>query len=394
MSKFIKIAIFILIVAVLAFGGITLLKKRKAQLANLPTPERPVYVVKGALVKKGHVTVKRDFIGKIEPDNIVLVSTKYPGYIKKLYVSENSKVKKGDLIAVIDDFPVKKEIENLSLSIGSLKTQVEALYSQKGALKIALQTAKNIYLRNEKLYKKKAIPKEKLEISYSNFKKTEAQYKQTIAKIQELQAKISQLKNQIQVKKDQLSYLVIKSPVNGVVSKVFVKEGNIAFKGKPVVSIETNKNYKLLVSFPSKTSVKAGTPVVVHLISKDILSSVKKVYPSADKNSLYTAEIRLKELPEGIKSNSLINVSFILEKKEGLLVPKNAILNLTGKTYILTVKDNQFVKIPVKIVAIDEKNALIEGNVSEGTPVAVAEESKLRLLALGKKGKLILGNQR
>ncbi|RMD45844.1 MAG: hypothetical protein D6831_02865, partial [Aquificota bacterium] len=61
---------------------------------------------------------------------------------------------------------------------------------------------------------------------------------------------------------------------------------------------------------------------------------------------------------------------------------------------ILTVKDNQFVKIPVKIVAIDEKNALIEGNVSEGTPVAVAEESKLRLLALGKKGKLILGNQR
>ncbi len=391
MSKVIKVLILVLIVVVLAIGGITLLKKRKAQLAHLQTPKVPVYVVNGVPIKEGEVSVKRDFLGKIEPDNTVFVSTKFPGYIKKLNVSENTKVKKGDLIAVIDDFPVKKEIENLSLSIDSLKTQIEALYSQKEALRTALQTAKNIYMRNEKLYKKKAIPKEKLEISYSNFKKTEAQYKQTIAKIQELQAKINQLKNNIQIKKEQLSYLIIKSPVDGVVSKVFVKEGNIAFKGKPVVSIETDKNYKILVSFPPETPVKEGTPVIIHFASKDILSQVKKVYPSADKKNLYVAEIRLKKLLKGLKTNSLVSLSFILEKKKGFIVPNEAILHLTDGTYILTEGNGRFIKIPVKVLASDEKNSLISGNIKEGMVVAVADESKLRLLSMGKKGKIVGG---
>jgi len=85
MSKNIpKIIITAVTVALIALGAVSLLKKRKAQLANLPTPERPVYVVKGAVVKKGQIVVKRTFTGKVYSDNEVKVTTKFGGYIKSI----------------------------------------------------------------------------------------------------------------------------------------------------------------------------------------------------------------------------------------------------------------------------------------------------------------------
>ncbi len=389
MSKYIKVIVFLLVVVLLAAGGIILLKKRKQQLANLPKPEKPIYVVKGTLVKKGAIEEKRQFLGKITPDKLVNISTKYPGYIKKLYVSENTKVKKGQLILSIDPQPIKKEIENLKLSIQTLKAQLEALLSQKEALKTAYKTAQNIYLRNKKLYQKKAIPKEALEQSYSNYKKAEAQYKQTLAGIKELQAKISQTQNQIKIKENQLSYLEIKSPIDGVVSKVFLKEGNLAPAGKPVLQLQTEKRFKILVQYPQNLPVKEKTKAVIKTENKQVLSYINKIYPSAEKNNLFTAEIILENLPDNLKVNSLVNVDIYIKKAEGFIVPNNAILHLTDGDYVLTQKEESLEKIPVKVIAQDEKYSVIEGNIHEGMLIAIGDESKLRLLSVIKKGKII-----
>ncbi len=393
MNKVVKIVIAVVIVALLAFGGITLLKKRKAQLAKLPSPEPPVYVVKSFKVKEGAVKVSKDFIGKLEADKQVNISTKFPGYIKKIYVSEGDKVKKGQILALIDDVPLKKEIQNLKLNIDVLKSQLKALNIQKEAAASAVSTYEKIYLRDKKLYQKKAIPKEKLELSYTKYKETQARYNQVVAKIKEVKAKIKQTENQIAIKENNLSYLDIKSPVDGVVDRVFLKEGNFAPNGKPVLTLHTTKNYKIIVSVPENLSVKKGTKAVLKFESRSVLSEVNKVYPSTDKNSLKVIEIRVNNIPENIKVGSLVNLSLILEEKEGLVVPNNAILHLSNGDFVLTLKDGRFVKIPVKVIASDEKYSLIQGNISKGTPVAVAEENKLRILAFGKRGKFMEGEK-
>ncbi|SNZ08058.1 RND family efflux transporter, MFP subunit [Persephonella hydrogeniphila] len=387
-KKILKIVITAVVIGLIAFGAVSLLKKRKAQLSNLPTPEIPVYVVKGAIVKKGQITVKRTFLGKVYSDNEVKVSTKFGGYIKSVKINEGDKVKKGQIIATVDPTPVNLEIQNLKHNIDILKNQLKALTVQKEATEIALKTAENIYKRDLRLFKKKAISKEKLEISQTNYEKAKASYEAVLSNIQSTKDKIKETKNRIKIRQNDLNYLYIKSPVDGVVSRILLKEGNYAGKGKPIAVIQKTGNYKILVSLP--LLLKEGTQVFLKTENSVIKTKINRVYPETDKNSLYTAEIRLNRLPEDIKIGSLINVDFIVSEKEGLIVPRNAIFHMTGGTYILTVKDSRFVKIPVKIVAEDEGNAIIKGDISEGTPVAVAEENKLRILSTGKKGKLVL----
>ena len=391
-KKPIKIVIFILLFALLVIIGISLIKKRKAEVANLPTPKEPIYAVEGTKIKKGQIAVKETYLGKVYSDNTVKIATKFPAYIKEVKISEGDFVKKGQLIAVIDQTPINLEIENLSSDISTLKTQLNALLTQKEAEETALKTYENMYIRDKNLYEKKAISKEKLEISQTNYEKAKAGYDAVLANIKATKNKIKEIENQIKIRKNDLNYLFIASPIDGVVSQVLLKEGNFVSPGVPIATIEKEGNYKILVSLPKL--VKEGTEVIIKAENSQLPAKVNKIYPSTDQNSLYTAEIRVDKLPEDVKFGSFVNIDFILERKEGFIVPKNSLLNLTNGTYILTVKDNQFVKIPVNVIATDESNALIEGNVSEGIPVAVAEENKLRMLALGKKGKLIVEEKR
>lgn len=391
-KKPIKIVIFILLFALLVITGISLIKKRKSEVANLPTPKEPIYAVEGTKIKKGQIAVKETYLGKVYSDNTVKIATKFPAYIKEVKISEGDFVKKGQLLAVIDPTPINLEIENLSSDISTLKTQLNALLTQKEAEEIALKTYENMYIRDKNLYEKKAVSKEKLEISQTNYEKAKAGYDAVLSNIEATKNKIKEIENQIKIRKNDLNYLFITSPIDGVVSQVLLKEGNFVSPGIPIATIEKEGNYKILVSLPKL--VKEGTEVVIKAENSQLPAKVNKIYPSTDQNSLYTAEIRVDKLPEDVKFGSFVSTDFILERKEGFIVPKNSLLNLTNGTYILTVKDNQFVKIQVNVIAIDENNALIEGNVSEGIPVAVAEENKLRMLALGKKGKLIVEEKR
>ncbi len=389
--KNIKLIITIIVILVLVIGGVLLVKKRKEEIANLPTPKKPVYVVNGAVIKRGEIKEFRNFIGKVEADNKVNISTKLAGYIVKLYITEGQKVKKGDIIAIIDDKPVKLSIQSLRTNIETLNSQLRALKTQQEALKVALETARNIYNRDLKLYEKKAISKEKLELSKTNYEKAKANYNQVLANIKDIKNKIKQTEDQIKIKQNDLRYTIIKSPVDGVVSKVLLKEGNLAITGKPIAVIETSKNYKILFSFPAGLNISKGTEVFIKSEKGELKTEILKIYPNADNNGLSIAEIRVDTLPEDIKVGSFVNLAVLVGKAKGFIVPNNSILHLTGKSYIIITKGGKFVKIPIKILASNEYYSVIESpQIEEGLQVAVAEESKLKVLAMGVKGKIIL----
>ncbi len=392
MNKAFKTFAAVVVIILLLLGGITLLKKRKAQLAELPSPEEPAYVVEGFRVKEGVVRVSRNFIGKLVANKQVRVATKFPGYIKEIYVSEGDRIKKGQPLVLIDDLPIRKEIQNLRLTLQALESQLEALKVQKEALATALRTYERIYSRNKRLYEKKAIPKEKLELSYTKYKEVQAQYMQTVAKIEELKAKIKQVHNTISVKENSLSYLKIRSPIDGIVERVFLKEGNLAPAGKPIMSLHTTDRYRIILSVPQSLPVRRGTKALVKFEDGSLLVEVSKVYPSSDRNGLKVLEIGIKRVPENVKVGSLLDLSLILEEREGLAVPNRAILHTDNGSFVLILKEGRFQKVPVRILASDENFSLIEGDLGEGTVVAVAQEGKLQILSLGKRGRFVEGD--
>ena len=388
MGKIIKIFVFVVVVAVLVVIGVLLIQKKKDEISKIPTAEKPYYTVKGSRVQKGTILLTRDFVGEFRPENVVLVSSNKSGYIKKLYVKIGQKVKKGQILSVIDDTQIKNQIKNLQIDLKNLELRLKSLKTREQAAKVLLITKKNTYERDKRLFEKKAVSKEKVEKSYSSYLTAKSQLEDIQTEIQSAKNRIKQLSNEISTLKNSLLYLRIKSPVDGIVQNIFLREGNLVLPGKPIMRIEESKRYEIVVKVPSDCPVKEGDPVRIRFNGNVKDYKVSIVYPSSS-DYLKVVKIRLTEKPEGVISNSLINVSFVKEI-EGFVVPKNAVLNTPSGSYVLTVSDGRFKKIPVIVKGVNNMYAAVSGNLKEEMVVAVGEESKLRLLSTGRKGKIIL----
>ena len=384
-----KIIIGVLILVLLVITGIVLIKKRKEKIAHLEKPEIPVYTVDGAIVKSGELTIKREFIGYFQPVNLVKISSKYAGYIKKIYVEEGDTVKKGDTLVLIDSEPIQKQIENININISNLYIQLESLKIKKQSLKTNLETNKNIYERNKRLYEKKAISKEQLERSQTAYELAKSQYKEVSSAIDTTKNKIKELKNNLEVLKNNLNYTKIVSPVNAKVDRILLREGNLATAGRPILTLEDTTSYQILVEVPTDFKITDNMKGVININGKQEVLDIAEVLPSGSKRNLKVIKFILKEKPENFVSNSYINL-YLAKKLNGLIVPINAILHLSNGTFVVVNRNGKFQKLPVKLIGENEKFALIEGDIKDGDIVAVGEEGKLRLLSLGKRGKIVL----
>ncbi|WP_293446430.1 efflux RND transporter periplasmic adaptor subunit [Persephonella sp.] len=388
MGKIIKIITLMMVVATLVIAGIFLIQKKKEEISKIPTPEKPYYTIRGTRLEEGTVLLTRDFVGEFRPENVVLVSSNKSGYIKKIYVKTGQEVKKGQILSVIDDTQIKNQIKNLQIDLKNLELRLKSLKTREQAVKALLITKENIYKRDKRLFEKKAVSKEKVEKSYSSYLLAKSQLEDIQTEMQTTKNRIKQLSNELKTQKNSLLYLRIKSPVDGVIQNISLREGNLVLPGKPIMRIEESKRYEIVIKVPSDYPVKEGDPVRIRFNGNVKDYKVSTVYPSPS-DYLKVVKIRLTEKPEGIISNSLINVSFVKEI-EGFVVPKNAVLNTSSGSYVLTVSEGRFKKIPVVVKGMNKKFAVVSGDLKKGMIIAVAEENKLRLLSTGKKGKIVL----
>ncbi len=149
---------------------------------------------------KGKVVATVSGPAKIQPEVQVKISAKVSGQILKLDVQEGDRVKKGQFLVQLDPEFYKAEAEQSS---SSLK------YSRAG-----FDKSKNDYERAKKLYDQQLTSASELEIAKSTFEQAKAQVEQSEALLKQAQ--------------DNLSKTTIYSPMDGIVSQVNKKVGEMA----------------------------------------------------------------------------------------------------------------------------------------------------------------------
>ncbi|NPA51746.1 MAG: biotin/lipoyl-binding protein [Aquificae bacterium] len=385
MSK-IKFLIALIIIVLLIVGGVKLVKKRQQELAKEKTPQRPVYVVDAVYPKKGEIEQTSSFLGFLKPLNVITVFSKKPAYIQKIYVEVGQTVKKGQLLVQLDNKDIKSQIETLQMDIQNTKLQIEGLLEKKKALEEDLKVKQNTYKRDLKLLEKKAVPEEKVERSLTMVKLAEANLQQLEANIKQLENNIKKLEEKISFLQNELSYFQIKSSTYGTIQNIFQREGNLAIIGKPVLSIESS-SYELNIPVPETFHLDKNTNAYIHFDNQKLPLVLDGFYPSSQKNLKILRGI-VHRKPKELKSNSYIKVT-ISKKIRGTKLPINAILTLTNGNFVLVYKDGVFQKIPVHIISQNREFVIIKEELDK-LPVAIADESKLRLLATGQKAKIAL----
>jgi HlyD family secretion protein len=183
--------------------------------------------------------------GEIKPKNYVNVGATAFGPITHLYVKEGDHVKKGEILAVIENVPQAATVGAQRASIASAKRDIAAdIAAQKAAqanvdhAKADLQQKQLDYKRAQELYKDQLIAKQDFDakkaaydIAVATLAQDEASLAQANAETASAQSKLVSAQQTLVGDLDAYNKSISIAPFDGIVTNLPVREGETVVEG-------------------------------------------------------------------------------------------------------------------------------------------------------------------
>ncbi len=183
--------------------------------------------------------------GEIKPLNYVNISSNAFGIITRLYVAEGDRVKKGQLLAQIDNVQPQSNVNGMKAGLEAASgdaTAADAAYNTALAdvkrAQADAERAKLDYERADGLYKDQLIAKADYdlkkatwEMSASGLTQAQARVVQTKAQRDAAHVRINQAKAQLTTASDVLSKTVYTAPFDGLITNLPVRQGETMVVG-------------------------------------------------------------------------------------------------------------------------------------------------------------------
>ncbi len=370
-----------LLVILLLAGSVWFIRARYFAKPALP-PFRT------AQVKRGDIADLVEASGPINPVNTTQVGALVSGEILKIYVDYNSEVKKGDLMAVIDQTQILASLEEARASLSSAKESLSS--AQK-----AYELAKRNYERYQVLYKKNYVSKvdlEGYELSYVNAKSA----------LNAAQASVVRAQSNVDTAEKNLSNTKIVSPIDGVVLTRKVSEGQTITAGFStpelfvVAQDLTKMQIEAKVSEADIVKIQPGQHATFTLdgyVGEKFSGTVRQVRTNyvdtssaaANSSTSYTVIVDVDNQDLRLKPGMTATMTiYTQDKHDVLLVPNEALRfspSTNKKTYENTgvwkvQKDQPPVRVDVQIGIIATKQTEITGGeLQEGDRIIVGENN-------------------
>ncbi|WP_025209422.1 efflux RND transporter periplasmic adaptor subunit [Hippea sp. KM1] len=330
-----KKVVSVVLAILIAVGIGVLVKKRKKELAELPTAKVYPVVVKTMKPKPENFRLTLSGLGIVKSSIDLNITSKLSGrliYIKNI----GDKVKKGDIVAKLD----------VSGTKAAISQAVSQLKSLKAKLSSATLTLKNLELthkRTKELLKVKGA-------SIEQFQKEEDQLASVKSQIASLKSQIEATKSNIRHLKILLSYGIIKSPIDGTISKKFLNTGDVVMPGKPLCSISSRGGKYILLRLPDD-------------IKPQGLVFNNKVYNVIPLNNTFNGLDEYKaDVDTNLNTDTRIRVGVVVFKGKAIKLPFDAVLSKEGKNYVFILKNNRAIPKQIKVIASAEEGIAVKDN--------------------------------
>ena len=305
--------------------------------------------------------------------------------VKELLVKEGDRVKKGQLLAVLDSTDLSKEI---SLKKGGLtllqKQQVEILRDRQ----VEYDNAKKAYDDTKALFDIGAASQSELEDAKQKLDAIPAENGKAVFSAVEQQT-LANTNQEISIQSSTLEDCQIRSMIDGTVTRVNTKVGRFADEtenDKPMFVIENvdNLQMKVMVSENDIAKISVGQKVDITaeiLNGGSVAGEVIRISPTGELKDGTTSErvipvyISVKErndrLIAGITAKATIHIA---EAKQALTVPYEAVGELEdGSTVVYVVnEDNTIHIVPVELgLETDLYVEIKDGELKEGQTIVL-----------------------
>lgn len=329
--------------------------------------------------KRMDLSINVEAVGKAYAPSLVNVATLANGEIKEFRVKLGDKLKKGDIIAILDDEKAKNDL-------AIEKSKLTSLTDEEVAARVYLNELYSKLQTQEKLLNKGASSKE----SYLNAK---TNYYNAKAKLSSIKAQIIQTNANISTMQESLDETIVKAPIDGSVIGVYASLGQTinSKQSSPTLIKLANLDemeVRMQIAQNDVSLLKVGqkityTPLSDGASTKEAnINSIDSADVSVIDNTstsgavYYYARYFVNNNPElkiGIDVQNTIEIDVV---KNALTLPINYI-NKDNKGYFINIKDNSeigYKKAYITLGKSDNFNIEITSGLSDDDEVVITND--------------------
>jgi RND family efflux transporter MFP subunit len=323
--------------------------------------------------RKGNVTYFTEQTGiiKAQVGAIVKVGTRATGTLTNLKYQVGDYVKKGELIAIIDDREILANIRNNQALIEEQKRDLESKDAQNAYARLN-------YERETRLLEKEFTTKDSVD-------KAKRELDVALAQVELGKAKVKEASEKLKALEVSLSYTKIYAPISGYVSTVSTQKGETVVSGLSAAILITIIDPSKLEMWiyvdetdigRTKTGVKTEYWVDTYR-DKRFTGMINMIYPQPEiKDNIvyYLAIVKIDPKDtELLRPEMTTHVRIIVEeKKDVLVVPNNAVRFEEGKNvvYVNKGKEKQERRTVTPGIRDDNFTEIISG-IAEGERITI-----------------------
>ncbi len=276
-----------------------------------------VHALSVTMVMNEEFPVYYSTIGSVISDDRIQITSRIASYIRKISVQEGQKVSKGDLLVSLDGMDIEGAIQ-----------QAEAAVNKSRSV---LQDAQIDFERYEVLFREGSVPENALR---------KVRLQKDVCQ-ETLNAALAAL----ETAKSQRQYILIKSPVDGIVVERQKRAGDLAAPGLPIISIESEKSL-LFKSFVPESQIQKlvqGDKVTIDVdtLGRTLNGHISRIIPSGDQvTRSYEIKISLNNTT-GLLPGMFGRVKFQIGTETSPVIARSAVVERGGLRGVFVVDADQ-----------------------------------------------------
>jgi HlyD family secretion protein len=169
--------------------------------------------------------------GKIQPKRLVNITAETAGRVVHLAVNEGDRIRMGQFLLQIDPKLLRTRVDSGEASLQVAQASLEQMKQSVETARVQLEQAKQTLARQQGLWKQQLTTRETLERAENDVKSAESALQERDKSAKAQDSRIMQERASLDSAQYDLSKVRIESPIDGIVTRRNIQEGETAMIG-------------------------------------------------------------------------------------------------------------------------------------------------------------------
>ena len=352
--------------------------------------EEDYIAVETQKVEQGTIANTKRLNGRVVANEEVMVMPKVPGIVESVNVELGDRVNKDTVLFVLEQDDMSKGIQQAEVAVNLARKSIEQAQNSFETAKVNYELTKEKLNkaildleRTKELYEQGAVSKAQLEQAElaalpNQLEVAEKQVNQAEIAVKQAEEQLNQAEVSYSQAVDNLDNTVVRAPMEGVISTLNVKKGQLASNGQVAVTIvDLDKVYiQIDLTEDIVNRLEIGQEVEVKIpaaFEGSRTSIVDYISPTADVgNKLYSVKIYIDNEDKKIRPGMNGEVNLNIDKIDSVIaISNNAVLDEDGENIVFVVEDNRAVRKVVELGFDNGEYVEIKEGLSEGEELII-----------------------